>query len=87
MNVLITGGSGYIGGRLALHLKEAGNFNIFLGSRTKNINSQLLKDINYLEPRAKNNHLDSSIFIKLFNFKFQKASNIVKSKIKFMENK
>ena len=49
MNVLITGGSGYIGGRLALHLKEAGNFNIFLGSRTKNINSQLLKDINYLE--------------------------------------
>ena len=49
MNVLITGSSGYIGGRLALHLMENKNLTIFLGSRTKNNKIKLLKNLNYVQ--------------------------------------
>ena len=47
MKILITGGKGFIGGRLALHLNQTGN-TVLIGSRNQ---SQLFYPFNNLEVR------------------------------------
>ena len=48
-NILITGGSGYLGGRIAYYFSSMKNINVIISTKKRNMFSRVLKKLKFLK--------------------------------------